>query len=47
MDLLWKPVVYSASRVDIPEVTASYNAAAMRRWMAAIGPSLFSRLGTN
>jgi hypothetical protein len=42
MDLLWKPVVHSASRVEIPEVIASYDAAALERWTAAIDPFIRS-----
>jgi hypothetical protein len=38
MDLTWKPMAHSASRVDIPEVTASYDAGSLRRWCAAIEP---------
>jgi hypothetical protein len=38
MDLLWKPVVISTSRVDIPHVTVSYDAVALEGWIAAYGP---------
>src|ERR1700720_3289854 len=42
MDLRWKPVVHSASRVDIPVLTVCHDAAALRRWKAAIGPFIRS-----
>jgi hypothetical protein len=38
MDLLWKPVVHSTSRVDIHEVAISYDAAALEGWIAAYEP---------
>ena len=42
MDLLWKPVVHSPSRVDIPHVAISYEAAALERWKRANRPWLES-----
>jgi len=43
MDLLWNPVVHSPSRVDIPQVTVSYEAVALRRWIAAHDPWIQSK----
>jgi hypothetical protein len=35
MDLLWKPVVHSRFRVDIPQVTVPYGEEAREQWIAA------------
>jgi hypothetical protein len=42
MDLLWKPVVHSPSRVDIPQVAVTYESGALERWIAAYEPWLQS-----
>jgi hypothetical protein len=35
MDLLWRPVVHSRFRVDIPQVTVPYEEEAREKWIAA------------
>jgi len=43
MDLRWKPLVHSASLVDIPIMTVSYDAVALERWIAAYEPWIQSK----
>jgi hypothetical protein len=42
MDLLWQPVVHSPTLVDIPQVTLTYEAAALSEWKKANKPWLHS-----
>jgi hypothetical protein len=42
MDLLWKPVVHSPTQVDIPQVTLTYEPAALAGWKKANKPWLHS-----